>query len=300
MRLPPVRYEAVMTEIAVLTPDPSDPSYAGQWPGVLARLSEAMAASGLTAVPTAWTDHIEDASGLMRYPLVLPVIAWGYHRDHARWMQACETWAAAGVRMLNPPSVLAWNSDKSYLGRLAEQGVAIPPTLWTDHPTQADIDAAFDRFATDVVIVKPRVSGGAWKTLRLARGEALTDAPEGPAMIQPYLPTIETEGETSLLFFGGRLSHVVNKRPVPGEFRVQVQYGGGYVALPEPPAGALALAEATLAAIGEDLLYARIDMAPDANGDWLLMEAELIEPDFYLASAPEGGKRFAEAVRARL
>ena len=300
MRLPPVRYEAVMTEIAVLTPDPSDPSYAGQWPGVLARLSEAMAASGLTAVPTAWTDHIEDASGLMRYPLVLPVIAWGYHRDHARWMQACATWAAAGVKMLNPPSVLAWNSDKSYLGRLAEQGVAIPPTLWTDHPTQADIDAAFDRFATDVVIVKPRVSGGAWKTLRLARGEALTDAPEGPAMIQPYLPTIETEGETSLLFFGGRLSHVVNKRPVPGEFRVQVQYGGGYVALPEPPAGALALAEATLAAIGEDLLYARIDMAPDANGDWLLMEAELIEPDFYLASAPEGGKRFAEAVRARL
>jgi len=300
MRLPPVRYEAVMTEIAVLTPDPSDPSYAGQWPGVLARLSEAMAASGLTAAPTAWTDHIENASGLMRYPLVLPVIAWGYHRDHARWMQACATWAAAGVKMLNPPSVLAWNSDKSYLGRLAEQGVAIPPTLWTDHPTQADIDAAFDRFATDVVIVKPRVSGGAWKTLRLARGEALTDAPEGPAMIQPYLPTIETEGETSLLFFGGRLSHVVNKRPVPGEFRVQVQYGGGYVALPEPPAGALALAEKTLAAIGEDLLYARIDMAPDADGGWLLMEAELIEPDFYLASAPEGGKRFAEAVRARL
>jgi glutathione synthase/RimK-type ligase-like ATP-grasp enzyme len=300
MRLPPIGYEAVMTEIAVLTPDPSDPSYAGQWPGVLARLSEAMAASGLTATPTAWTDHIEDASGLMRYPLVLPVIAWGYHRDHGRWLQACATWAAAGVKMLNPPSVLAWNSDKSYLGRLAEQGVAIPPTLWTDHPTQADIDAAFDRFATDVVIVKPRVSGGAWKTLRLARGEALTDAPEGPAMIQPYLPTIETEGETSLLFFGGRLSHVVNKRPVPGEFRVQVQYGGGYVALPEPPAKALALAEKTLAAIGEDLLYARIDMAPDADGGWLLMEAELIEPDFYLASAPEGGKRFAEAVRARL
>ena len=67
-----------------------------------------------------------------------------------------------------------------------------------------------------------------------------------------------------------------------------------------PPAGALALAEATLKAIDEDLLYARIDMAPDADGRWLLMEAELIEPDFYLASAPEGGTRFAEAVRARL
>jgi glutathione synthase/RimK-type ligase-like ATP-grasp enzyme len=267
---------------------------------VLERLAEALATAGMTAVPTAWTDHIKDASGLMRFPLVLPVIAWGYHRDHDRWMQACATWEAAGVRMLNPPSVLGWNSDKSYLGRLAEQGVAIPDTVWIDGPTQADADAAFDRFGVDQVVVKPRVSGGAHKTLRLSRGEAMVGAPEGPAMIQPYLPSIETEGETSLLFFGGKLSHVVNKRPVPGEFRVQVQYGGGYVALAEPPAGALALAERTLKAIDEDLLYARIDMAPDAGGSWLLMEAELIEPDFYLASVPEGGKRFTEAVRARL
>ena len=119
-------------------------------------------------------------------------------------------------------------------------------------------------------------------------------------MIQPYLPSIETEGETSLLFFGGKLSHVVNKRPVAGEFRIQVQFGGQYVALAEPPAGALALAEQTLAAIDEDLLYARIDMAQGADGGWLLMEAELIEPDFYLGSAPEGGARFAEAVKRRL
>ena len=289
-----------MTEIAVLTPDPADPSYAGQWPGVLERLDAALATGGLTAVPTPWTDHIADASGLMRFPLVLPLIAWGYHRDHALWMQACATWATAGAPMLNPPSVLGWNSDKSYLGRLAEKGVAIPDTVWVDGPTLADADVAFDRFGVEQIVVKPRVSGGAYKTLRLSRGERMDGAPEGPAMIQPYLPSIEIEGETSLLFFGGRLSHVVGKRPVAGEFRVQVQYGGGYVALPEPPAGALALAERALAAIGEDLLYARIDMARDADGGWLLMEAELIEPDFYLGSAPEGGKRFAEAVRARL
>jgi len=289
-----------MTRIAVLTPDPADPSYDGQWQGVLERLAAALAPAGFTVEPSAWTDHVEEASGLTGYPLVLPLIVWGYHRDHGRWTQACETWARAGVRMLNPPSVIGWNSDKSYLGRLADKGVAIPPTLWVEGVTQSDVDAAFDRFGTDVVIVKPRVSGGAWKTLRLARGEPLADAPDGPAMIQPYLPSIETEGETSLLFFGGRLSHVVNKRPVSGEFRIQVQFGGQNVALPEAPAGALALAERTLAAIDEDLLYARIDMARDADGGWLLMEAELIEPDFYLGSAPEGGKRFAAAVRARL
>lgn len=289
-----------MTRIAVLTPDPADSSYAGQWPGVLERLAAALAPAGITVEPSPWSDHVENASGLTDYPLVLPLIVWGYHRNHAHWMQACETWAAAGVRMLNPPSVIGWNSDKSYLGRLADKGVAIPPTVWVEGVTQADVDAAFDRFGTEIVIVKPRVSGGAWKTLRLSRGERLEEAPEGPAMIQPYLPSIETEGETSLLFFGGALSHAVNKRPVAGEFRIQVQFGGQYAAVPEPPAGALALAEQTLAAIGEELLYARIDMAQGPDGEWLLMEAELIEPDFYLGSAPEGGTRFAEAVRARL
>ena len=289
-----------MTRIAVLTPDPADASYAGQWPTVLERLSTALATAGVTVEPTPWTDHVDDAGGLTGYPLVLPLIVWGYHRDHERWMRACETWKAAGVRMLNPAEVIAWNSDKSYLGRLAEAGVAIPPTIWVEDPAQADIDAAFDRFGTDVIIVKPRVSGGAWKTLRLSRGDRLADAPDGPAMIQPYLPTIETEGETSLLWFGGKLSHVVNKRPVEGEFRIQIQFGGQYAALPEPPAGALALAERTLAAIGEDLLYARIDMARDPDGQWLLMEAELIEPDFYLGSAPDGGRNFAGAVKARL
>src|SRR3546814_20814755 len=51
--------------------------------------------------------------------------------------------------------------------------------------------------------------------------------------------------------------------------------GGLYTALPTPPPGALALAEQTLAAIDAPLLYARIDMVPDADGRWLPMEAEL-------------------------
>jgi len=119
-------------------------------------------------------------------------------------------------------------------------------------------------------------------------------------LVQPYLPTIETEGETSLLYFAGRLSHVVNKRPVPGEFRVQEEFGGVYRVLDTPPAGAVALADQVLAAIDAPLLYARIDVVPDADGRWLLMEAELIEPDFYLGSDPAQGAAFARALRASL
>ena len=62
----------------------------------------------------------------------------------------------------------------------------------------------------------------------------------------------------------------------------------------------MALAERALGAVEEDLLYARVDMVRDAEGRWLLMELELIEPDFYLGSDPASGAGFARAVRERL
>ena len=286
-----------MTEVAILTPDPADASFADLWPGVLQRLRAALASAGVAATPMPWTAHIDDCDELKRFALVLPLLVWGYHCDHDRWLQACRTWEAAALPLANPAAVLAWNSDKRYLQGLGQRGVAIPPTTWTDRVTPRQLDDVFAATGAEQLIVKPTVSGGAWKTQRLSRGDVLDEAPAGAAMIQPYLPTIETEGETSMLFFAGRLSHVVNKRPVSGEFRVQEQFGGVYTPLPSPPAGALALAEQTLAAIDAPLLYARIDVVPDADGRWLLMEAELIEPDFYLGADPQDGAGFGRAVR---
>ncbi|CAL1690237.1 hypothetical protein MMB232_00359 [Brevundimonas subvibrioides] len=288
-----------MTEIAVLTPAADDGTYGPHWPLVLERLSEALALTGVSTRPMAWPDHARDASTLTGFPLVLPLLAWGYHQRHALWLEATGTWAGAGVRLANPAGVLTWNSDKTYLRRLDAAGVAVPATLWADGVTDQDVDAAFDRFGTDTLIVKPTVSGGAWKTLKIARGEALVGAPAGAAMIQPFLPDLATAGELSMLFFGGRLSHAVLKRAAPGDFRIQSQFGGRYESVAHPPAGALALAEQVLATIEEDLLYARIDVV-EHEGRWLLMEAELIEPDFYLGEAPDRGRMFADAVRARL
>ena len=291
--------DRVLTQIAILTPAADDPAYKSHWPVVLERLSTALAMADVSAVPTAWTDHVEDASGLTGYPLVLGVLTWGYYERHADWLAAATLWGKAGVRIANPASVLGWNSDKSYLRRLETAGIPIPPTAWSDQVTPAEVDAAFGRFGTDTLVVKPTVSGGAWKTVKVFRGETLTDAPDGAAMIQPFLPELVANGELSLLFFDGRFSHAVMKRATAGDFRVQVQYGGSYVYVAEPPAGAVALAERVLAAIEEPLLYARIDMVESPAG-WVLMEAELVEPDFYLSQAPDGGRLFAEAVKARL
>ena len=158
-----------------------------------------------------------------------------------------------------------------------------------DVSSPVDLAAYYSDSGADELIAKPAISGGAWKTRRLRRGDVIDAMEPMPMLLQPYLPTIGTQGETSLLYFDGRLSHVVNKRPLAGEFRIQEEFGGQYALVAAPPAGALALAEQVLRVVGEPLLYARIDMLPDADGRWLLMEAELIEPDFYLAVDPAQG-----------
>jgi len=289
-----------MTEIAILTPDPSDASHTTLWPKVLARMQRALDQAGIAVVPTPWTAHVDDASGLREFARVLPLLAWGYHFDHARWLRACATWQREGIALANPAGVLAWNSDKRYLSELAASGVAIPFTTFTDQLRQDVVDRMFEQTNAEEIIIKPAISGGAWKTVRARRGDAIEPVDGITMLVQPYLPTIEHEGETSLLYFGGHLSHVVNKRPVAGEFRVQEEFGGVYRVLDTPPAGAAALAEQVLAAIDAPLLYARIDVVPDAEGRWLLMEAELIEPDFYLGSDPAQGAGFARALRDAL
>jgi hypothetical protein len=289
-----------MSTIAILTPGPQDRSFHGLWQTVLARLQDALASQGTEATATPWTDHVDGVDGLRGYACVLPLLAWGYHRDHARWLRACGTWKRNGVPLSNPADVLAWNSDKRYLLELAGRGVPLPPTLVANEVTPDRLERAFAETGAEELIVKPCVSGGAWETHRVRRGEPLAAASASgmDMLIQPYLPTIASEGETSLLFFGGSFSHAVNKRPVPGDFRVQETFGGQYTLLPEPPAGALELARRTLAAIDAPLLYARIDMVRDGEGRWLLMEAELIEPDFYLGVDPSQGQGFARALRA--
>lgn len=287
-----------MTRIAVLTPDPADQSYARDWPVILKRVSDALAVEGLAVTPLPWTDHVEDGAALARFDLVLPLLVWGYHRDHGRWLQACEAWAAAGARVVNPPRLLAWNSDKAYLADLEARGVAIPPTQFVNRVDAAAVDRALARFGAPV-IAKPTVSGGAWRTLKLSASDDLSEAPQGAALIQPFLPAIEA-GELSLLYFGGRLSHAVLKRPALGDFRVQTQFGAEHAHVAEPPREAVDLAERALAAAPEPPLYARVDMVRDPRLGWMLMELELIEPDFYLVQDPAAGAGFARAVRDRL
>ena len=280
-----------MSRVCILTPDPADDSFHGRWREVFERMAAPLLAVSAKVEGRAWTDP----GALAGFDRVLPLMVWGYHRGHAAWLAATRAWEAQGLPLWNPAPVLRWNADKRYLARLGAAGAPAVPTIHVERLDDDALSAARARFGAERLVVKPAVSASAYRTLRLAPGDPLEGAPEGAAMIQPYLPSVETEGETSLVYLAGAFSHAIRKVARPGDFRVQPEWGGVISAV-EPAPDERAAAAAVLAAIPEPLLYARIDLVRDEAGRPRLMEAELIEPDLYLGFDPEAPARFARAV----
>ena len=276
--------------LTILTPAPDEPRFASVAQDWLARLARALEPQGVNVAACPWTAcaGAGDADG------VSPLLAWGYHQKPRAWRALLDRLAEAEVPVVNPAATLAWNTRKTYLAELEAQGAPIVPTLFVERLDAEAVAQAHDRFGADI-IAKPQVSGGSFQTLRLAPGAALADAPDGPAMLQPFLAAVTGEGELSLVYFNGAFSHAVSKRAAAGDFRVQVQHGGLYAPLVAPPE-ALAAAEAVLAATGRRLVYARVDLIRDAAGALKLMELEAIEPDLYLEHAPDSGAAFARAM----
>lgn len=278
-------------KIAILTPDPCDAGFRTRWHDVFVRQAGPLDSAGFAIAGPAWVD--ED---LGRFDLVMPLLAWGYHHAPEQWRETVGRWEAAGFKVANPPSVLRWNSDKLYLGRLAARGAPVVPTLFLDRVGEEDLHAASVRFGTERLIAKPQASASAYQTIRWSPGDPLDGGPTGPAMIQPFLPAVQQEGEISLFYFGGAYSHAIRKRPGEGDFRVQPEHGAMLTAH-VPAADELAAAETILGAVDEPLLYARVDLLRLPDGTPALMELELVEPDLSIELDPGGGRAFVEAVR---
>ena len=217
-------------------------------------------------------------------------------------------WAAATqerTRLWNPAEVLRWNTHKSYLLELEERGAPVVPTAWLGQGDRIDLDDLLEARGWPEAIVKPAVGAAAIGLARVRVGDPAGQAhldgvlAAGDAMVQPYLPTIATRGELSVVVVDGEVSHAVRKRPAGGDFRVQEEFGGQTV-LEEPDPDTAALARWIVEATGHDLLVARVDLLEDEVGQPQLVELEATEPDLFLRTVPEAADRVADALLARL
>ncbi len=258
-----------------------------------------------------WNDAAVDWA---RFDACLVRTTWDYceHLDaFLDWIDS----ASALTRLDNPPRVLRWNLDKSYLRDLEEQAVRVAPTVWLARGARVSLADLLASRGWSRAFVKPVVGAAARGTLRVAADDpvGLAAAQEhidralatAALMVQPYLVAVETEGELSTIHVDGAFAHGARKVPVPGDYRVQDDFGAHDEPwYPSDEERALASRIVALAGarfgLSAPLLYARVDFLRDREGALCLNELELVEPSLFLRHAPETAERLIDAWLARL
>lgn len=225
---------------------------------------------------------------------------WDYHTRVDEFRDWIRTLGEHRVTVINPVETLLWNMDKEYLGWLEGHGAAIPETRWIAPGSSIDVRALLREAGWERAVLKPRVSATAYGTHLVDAGTVLDDEQrralgQSGALLQAFVPEIQSGGEMSLVFIDGEFSHAVIKRPSSGDFRVQHEFGG--TAVPATASGALRdFGSRVLADIPVPWTYARVDVVAARSG-LVLMELELIEPDLFFAPGNDGARRLADALR---
>jgi len=162
--------------------------------------------------------------------------------------------------------------------------------------------------------VKPTVSAGSRDTARWTSPDdvyahsAELVAAGRTSMTQPYIASVDDEGETAMLFFGGTFSHAIRKGAIlaRGEGVRQDRDGRGENPIAREPSEAQhRVAAQALAAVddivgaGTDLMYARVDLVTADDGSPLVIELELTEPSLFLPWSDGGADRLVETIASR-
>ena len=232
-------------------------------------------------------------------------------------------WAGSVDRLMNPIDIISWNKDRHFLKDLADNGINVVPTIWLESDANYSKIQVHSRFpAMGDFVVKPAVYTGGVDVGRYcankvsSRGEAIDHAMDllskgYSVMVQKYLSEIDHEGEISLVYLNGILSHAVQKEPVlhssydlgdtvPVEEYKPVEITPEIWAYSERVRAALH--EKITSVAGHDILplYARIDLVPDNNGGFYLMDASLIDSRLYFDAGEDYLRKFVNAIASRI
>ncbi len=264
-------------------------------------LLAALAELGLSVACIPWDDPDAPFSSAS---LTVLRSTWNYHHNweaFLRWVDGLDG------RVANPPCVVRWNSHKSYLLELAHAGVRTVPTALLERGNKVSLERVLETHGWADAVVKPAVSAASFETRRVTREQVDADhqawldrlLADRDMLVQPYVASVEGWGERAVVIIDGHVSHAIRKEPrFAGEqecVSTAVKVEPDEQALAE-----LAVAAGMRRAGAARLLYARVDMARNENGEPMVMELELIEPSLFLAQKPASIALFAAAIARRV
>jgi O-ureido-D-serine cyclo-ligase len=270
-------------------------------------LEAAMRAVGLRPRVVDWDDPSVDWSS---FDLALVRSTWDYTdrlRDFLAWVDC----AASCTRVLNSPRVIRWNTDKHYLSELARAGAPVVPSgfIEPDESAEQALRAFLASHETPEFVVKPSVGAGSRDTQRhsrdaipaaVAQSQRLLSAGRS-VLLQPYLDSVDRDGETALIYFQGRFSHAIRKAPLllPGATTAPAigLFAPEKITSRAPEADELSVAERVLGALPFPMpLYVRVDLIRDATNSPVLLELELTEPSLFFAQSAGSAARLSASI----
>jgi len=252
---------------------------------------------GFACAPVVWDDPNADWN---QWDVVIVRSCWDYHLKIDRFREWLDRIAAAHV-VINRPELMRWNMHKRYLLDVESVGGRIPPTALIPRGASGTLRDHLREHGWRDAVVKPAISASGHST-RLIRGVPSEDDERafaetiaaGDVLAQAYVPHVRQHGEWSFVFFEGRYSHAALKRAAPGEFRVHIEWGGT-VETAVPPPALIVQAQGVMDALALDATYGRVD-GTDVDGDLMVMELEVIEPELFFDHHPDATARLADAV----
>ena len=170
-------------------------------------LIEALVKHGATVHRPSWTSDID----WNQFDVSVIRTTWDYHSRKSSFVNWCKTIP----RLFNNAEVIEWNTHKSYLLELAQKGTGIAPTTWIGMNETIDVQKELQNFESSKGFIKPQVGACASDTLRFTCEEVkeaqqfLRDNAHQDMMLQPYLQSVETEGELTAVFIDGEYTHGV-------------------------------------------------------------------------------------------
>lgn len=244
---------------------------------------------GLDIDRVVWND---EAVNWSEYDVVVLKAPWDYHDQLPKFLDWLDSVEKGGAKVINPVSVVKWNSDKEYLLEIAEK-LPVINSVVTRPGDKLDFEALKLYFKTEKLVIKPTISAGAKHTYLIddTNIDQMTSTLEQlidiqPMLVQEFASEVQSEGEWSFLFFNGKYSHHLLKKPGKSDFRVQ-HYFGGTIHQPELDPDLIRQTSKYIEEFASDCMYARVDGIV-RDGVFHLMELELIEPLLFLAYAKDG------------
>jgi O-ureido-D-serine cyclo-ligase len=276
-------------------------------------LLDACQENGLIARVCEWEDQDVDWSS---FDAVLLRSPWNCIDRLPAFLGWCEK-VDAITHLLNPLSAVRWGLDKIYLNDLASYGVPTIPSKFIglgDSPVTTLRKFLIENVHVSEVVVKPTVgsySRGVQRFKRRMESEATEHIAKllnngTDVILQPYLESVDCNGETNLTYFDGKYSHAIRKSAMlmpDGNVNVPTfEFRKACVAEEdERHLAAAALGAATsYLGIKRPLLYGRVDVVRDSSGSPMVLELEICEPSLNLPYSDCAAALLVQALTQRL